>query len=70
MLGWHKGDVLKVDGCVGINEAKRDGLFHARKDWSVVLMTDPFQASEHSCGVLSGSEGCIVMLKSRIRFKG
>ena len=61
--------MLKVDGCVCINEAQCDGLFHASIDGAIVFVAIPFESCEHCRRVLAGSEGRIIMQESRFGFE-
>ena len=61
--------MLKVNGCVCINEAQCDGLFHASIDGAIVFVAIPFEPREHSRGVLARSEGCIVMHEPSLGFE-
>ena len=57
----HEGNVLEIDGGVGVDEPKADRLFKSCIHGFVVLVTEPLQTGEHRCGILSGAEGGIVV---------
>ena len=57
-------DVLEVNGGVGIDEAERDGLRQASVDGCVIVVPEPFQASEDGRGVFARSERGIVVVET------
>ena len=56
--------MLEVDGGVGVDEPERDALRQAGIHRCVVLMTKPLEAREDGRGILSGTEGGIVVIEA------